>query len=290
VERTSEDKQIQADKIFKKGNRMFEKRQLDDAIRNYEQAYVIWPHPIILYNMSINLGFLSNPLAAALKFRKVLEYKPGPISNNRYQEAIKHYRRLMGELVVLRVVCKEVGVKVFVDGQPFGTAPLDRKITLRPGRHMVSAVKSKKVPYSAELTVREGWEYRLNVRLKDFSDVVKTKMVPRYHWYLPTLASSVAAVALGIGAGLWAAGAGDIAHLKDVLKSRFTPLPGDPVLHDQAREDRAVAWQYAGEVLVGVGLTAVAAAVVLWVLRKKKVRYTVEASPTNVGAGFNLSF
>lgn len=290
VERTPEPKQVQANKIFQQGNRKFEKRQLDDAIRNYKQAYEIWPHPIILYNMAINLGFLSNPLAAALKFRKVLQYKTGPISGERYAEAAKHYKRLMGELAVLRVVCTEPGVKVFVDGKPFGSAPLDKTVTLMPGRHMVSASKAKKVPYSAELTLRDGWRYRLKVRLKDFTDVVKTKMVSRYHWYLPTIATSLAAVALSIGGGLWGAGSGEISELKGDLKSNFTPVPGDPVEHDQAREDRAVAFQYAGQVLVGVGLAAAAAAVVLWVLRKKKVSYTVEVSPTKGGAGLNLRF
>jgi len=290
VERTAQEKQVQANKIFQLGNRKFEKRQLDDAIRHYRQAYEIWPHPIILYNMAINLGFLSDPLAAALKFRKVLQYVAGPISPERYTEAAKHYKRLMSELAVLRVVCKEAGVKIFVDGKPFGTAPLDKTITLTPGRHMVSASKKKKVPYSAELTLRDGWRYRLKVRLKDFTDVVKTKMVSRYHWYLPTIATSVAAVALGIGAGLWGAGAGDISDLKDSLKSRFVPIPGDPIDHDQQREDRAVAFQYAGQVMVGLGVTAAAAAVVLWVLRKKKVSYTVEVSPTKGGAGLNLSF
>lgn len=290
VERTAEPKQVQANKIFQLGNRKFEKRQLDDAIRHYKQAYSIWPHPIILYNMAINLGFLSNPLAAALKFRKVLQYKAGPISQQRYVEAAKHYKRLMAELSVLRVVCKEAGVKVFVDGKPFGEAPLDKTVTLLPGRHMVSASKKKKVPYSAELTLKADWQYRLNVRLRDFSDVVKTKMVSRYHWYLPAIATGVAAVALSIGAGLWGAGAGDISDLKSSLKSRFVPIPGDPIPHDQKREDRAVAFQYAGQVMVGLGITATAAAVVLWILRKKKVSYTVEVSPTEGGAGLNFTF
>jgi hypothetical protein len=290
-ERTSEVKQVQANKIFQLGNRKFEKRQLDDAIRHYRKAYSIWPHPIILYNMAINLGFLSDPLAAALKFRKVLQYKAGPISGQRYTEAAKHYKRLMGKLAILRVVCAEPGVKIFVDGKPFGTAPLDKTVTVLPGRHMVSASKNAKVPYSAALSMMDGYHYRLRVRLKDFTDVVKTKLVPRYHWYVPTIATSVAALALSIGGGLWGSGAGTISTLKkELTDAGFDPQLGTPISHDQTREDRAVALQYAGQVLVGVGLTAVAAAVVLWVLRNKKVRYTVEVSPTKGGAGVNFRF
>jgi len=291
VERTPEVKQVQANKIFQLGNRKFEKRQLDDAIRLYRQAYKIWSHPIILYNMAINLGFLSNPLAAALKFRKVLRYKAGPISSERYTEAAKHYKRLMSELAILRVVCKEPGVKIFVDGKPFGMAPLDKTVTVLRGRHMVSASKKKKVPYSAALTLNDGFHYRLRVRLKDFSDVVKTKLVPRYHWYVPTIATGVAALALSMGAGLWSSGSGILSALNDDLsKSGFDPELGEPIDFNQAREDRSVALQYAGQVLIGVGLTAVAAAVVLWVLRNKKVRYTVEVSPTKGGAGVNFRF
>ncbi|MFH2005290.1 MAG: PEGA domain-containing protein [bacterium] len=288
VEVTAEDKQEAANKIFKNGNRKFEKRQLDDAIRLYRKAYTIWPHPIILFNMAINLGFLSNPLAAAQKFRKVLEYLPGPISAERYAEAARHYRRLMGELAVLQVHCIEPEAKIFVDGKPFGRAPLEKTVTLAPGRHMVSASRQGKVPYSAELTLRPGRHYRINVSLKDFSDVVKYKTVSRYHWYIPTIATSVAAVALGIGAGLLASGRSTINDLRDEHKSVFDG--STPFVHDQAREDRAVSFQYAGQAMLGLAAAVATTAVVLWILRKKRVRYTVEASPTEGGAGVNFSF
>ena len=133
---------VKAEKLFKLGNRKFEQRDLDEAIRFYEKAYKVWPHPRILYNIAINLGHLSNPLESARKFRKVLAYAPGPIQATRYNEAAKLYRTLMKRLSTLRVICKEPKTRLFVDGKLIGKSPIDTTVTVMPGRHMVSAKRS----------------------------------------------------------------------------------------------------------------------------------------------------
>jgi hypothetical protein len=289
-EQTPEPRQLEADRLFQQGNRSFEKRQLDDAIRLYRQAYAIWPHPIILFNMAINLGFLSNPLGAATMFRKVLAYAPGPISQERYTEAAQHYKTLMAQLSVLRVVCSEPGATLFVDGRDFGKAPLDRTVTLGPGRHMVTAKAVGKVPYSAELVLKEGHEGRLVVRLQDFVDIIKTRTVSRYAWWIPTVVTLGAVAAGGLGAGLWATGRSDVTSLKEAQRRALELSQSRPIAYDTAREDRAVSWQYAGQVLVGAAATAATAAVVLWALRRKRERFTVEMTPTPGGAGVNFTF
>ncbi|MDY0001098.1 MAG: PEGA domain-containing protein [Polyangia bacterium] len=292
VETTPEPRQLEADKVFQQGNRRFEKRQLDDAIRLYRKAYELWPHPIILFNMAINLGFLSNPLGAAEMFRKVLEYRPGPISPERYIEAAQNYKRLMKQLSTLRVRCSEPGAEVFVDGKALGVAPLDMILTLDPGRHLVAARLKEKVPYSAELDLKPGHHGELTVFLQAFVDVVKTRVVPRYHWWVPTLASVVAAIAVGAGAGLWSDGREAISDLRsDQLKALSVPENNNyPIQYDTREESRAKSYQVAGQVLVGVATAAAVTAVVLWAIRKKRESFTIDMKATAKGGGVSLSF
>lgn len=290
VERTPEARQLEADQIFQQGNRRFEKRQLDDAIRFYRKAYALWPHPIILFNMAINLGFLSNPLGAAEMFRKVLEYKPGPISQERYDEAALNYQKLMKQLSTLRVTCTEAGAEVFVDGRSFGRAPLDRTVTLAPGRHMVAARLKDKVPYSAEIVLKAGYHGELKVSLQAFVDVVKTRIVARYHWWVPTVLSAVTAVAVGVGAGLWADGRATVSDLRSTQLQALAEAGNFPIQYDRAEERRATGLQIAGQVMVGVAVTAAAAAVVLWAVRRKRESFAVDMRSTPGGGGVNLSF
>ncbi len=293
VEKTPEASQVKANALFQKGNRRFEKRQLDDAIRMYRRAYQLWPHPIILFNMAINLGFLSNPLDAAEMFHKVLSYKPGPISQERYNEASSLYRTLMKQLSTLKVSCKEPGAKVFVDGKLFGRAPLARTVTLKPGRHLVSAKLKGKVPYTAELTLKAGYHGELTVELQAFQDVVRTRIVKRYHWWIPAAVTAGAVVAVAVGGGLWGNGVSEIDTLKRNMMNDFTAEENQaqqPVGLDTDREDRAEVLQITGQVLVGVAVAATAAAITLWILRKKRVKYTVEAAPTPGGGGASWRF
>lgn len=281
VERTPYEQQLRANKLFQQGNRRFEKRRLDDAIRLYRQAYRLWPHPRILFNMAVNLGYLSNPLGSALMFRKVLEYGPTHVGSERYQQAAERYQELMAQLSTLQVACTERGTEVFVDGKRLGEAPLDRTVTLTPGTHMVSAKLKGKVPYSASLNLKPGRHRRVNVRMREFSDVVRYRLVSRYHWWIPSLVSGVAALTVGLGGGLWGSGVKTIDDLRHDIDQAFRTANGGMVIYDTAAEDRAKAMQVGGQVLLGVGLAATAAAVVLWILRKKRVRYTVEAASSD---------
>lgn len=290
VETTPDARQLEADKVFQQGNRRFEKRQLDDAIRLYRKAYALWPHPIILFNMAINLGFLSNPLGAAEMFRKVLEYQPGPISQERYDEAALNYKRLMRQLSTLRIRCSMPGAEVFVDGKALGVAPLDMVLTLDPGRHLVAARMKEKVPYSAEIDLKAGHHGELTVFLQAFVDVVKTRVVARYHWWIPTLATVVAGIAVGAGAGLWTEGREAILDLRKAQLTALTANDNYPVQYDTDEESRGRGWQLAGQVLVGVATVAAVTAVTLWALRKKRESFTVDVKATGKGGGVSLSF
>lgn len=285
VEKTSAADRERARKLFTQGNKAFEQRQVDRALKLYEEAYDIWPHPRVLFNKAVSLGFLGRPLESAVTFKEVLEYGPDPISELRYKQAVERYMELMGQLASLVVNCSDVGAKLFVNGVPIGVAPMSKKVTLGPGTHMITANLSGKVPYSAQVRLNPGELKRVTVSMEAFSDVVRYKTVSRYSYWIPT-AVTVAAVALGgAGAGLMVKGRSDI----DTLIRTVNGWPDKTVANpfDDAARDSGVNMQKTGLALVGVGGVTAATAVILWILQRKKVRYTVEASSKG---GVEISF
>ena len=106
TEQTPKPDRERARKLFSAGNKAFEQRQVDRALHLYRKAYAIWPHPRILFNQAVSLGFLGRPLESARTFRKVLEYDPdhaaarlwlGKIAEaaGRRAEADMHYRKAL---------------------------------------------------------------------------------------------------------------------------------------------------------------------------------------------------
>ena len=102
-ESTSKAQREQGRRLFKKGNQAFEQRAVDNAYKYYMASYKLWPHPRVLFNIAVSLGFLSRPLESARTFRKVLRYGPEPITKHRFKQASERYIELMGQLTNLIV-------------------------------------------------------------------------------------------------------------------------------------------------------------------------------------------
>ncbi len=284
-EQTPKAQRERARKLFEAGNKAFEQRQVDRAFKLYKQSYAIWPHPRVLFNMAVSLGFLGRPLASARTFKKVLQYGPEPITDLRYKQASERYLELMGQLANIVVTCNDAGAKLYVNGEPIGTAPLDEKITVGPGTHMITANAEGKVPYSAQVRLAPGQLKRVRVSLQAFSDVVQYKMVDRYHWWVPTVVSGAAAVLVAAGAGMVVQGRNDIATIEDTVDGWSPKTSTHPFA--SAERDSGVNFQKGGYALIGVSGAAAATAMLLWILRKKRVKYTAESTG---GGGVKVEF
>ncbi len=287
-ESTTKAQRDQGRKLFKKGNQAFEQRAVDNAYKYYKAAYKLWPHPRVLFNIAVSLGFLSRPLESARTFRKVLRYGPEPITKHRYKQASERYIELMGQLTNLIVTCTDAGAKLFIDGKPIGSGPMKKKVTLGPGTHMVTASLAGKVPYSAQVRLEPGELKSINVALEAFSDRVRWRSVSRYHWYVPTLVTAAAVVLAAGGGAMLGWGRNDVAKLQQEVDGiiRDRDPPDSTFNYDTNREDTAVTLQKAGFAMLGLAGTAAVTAVVLWILRKKKVRYTVGSGKGGVKIRF----
>lgn len=281
TEGTPKAQKEQGRKLFKKGNQAFEQRAVDNAFKYYQAAYKLWPHPRVLFNIAVSLGFLSRPLESARTFRKVLRYGPEPITKHRFKQAAERYIELMGQLTNLIVTCSDAGAKLFIDGKPIGSAPMKKKVTLGPGTHMVTGSLSGKVPFSAQVRLEPGELKSINVVLEAFSDRVRWKSVSRFHWYVPTLVTVAAVLLTAGGSAMLGWGRNDVDKLQQEVDDISQANPEVPFTYDTNREDTAVSLQKAGYGVLGLAGAAAVTAVVLWILRKKKVRYTVGAGGTS---------
>lgn len=279
TERTSPAQRAQGRRLFKKGNEAFEQRAVDNAYKYYKAAFKLWPHPRVLFNIAVSLGFLSRPLESARTFRKVLRYGPEPVTKHRYKQAAERYIELMGQLTNLIVTCSDAGAKLFINGKPIGTGPMKKKVTLGPGTHMVTASLAGKVPFSAQVRLEPGELKSINVSLEAFSDRVRWRSVSRYHWYVPTLITSGAAVLASVGLGLLMSGRNTVGGIQDTINQGIAQNGTSQTFgYDTNRESSALGLQKGGWALIGVGGATGVAAIVLWILRKKRVRYTTRST------------
>ena len=280
VERTPPENQETARKIFHRANELFEKQRVSEALELYRKAYKLWPHPRILFNIAVSLGMLAHPLESAQAFRKVLEYGPDPITPERYKQAQERYKELVGQLAQVRVVCKEPGARIFVDGQPVGRGPMDKVVTIGPGMHLISANKKGKVPFTKQVSLNPGYRATVNIELKDFDVMVQWRSVPRYHWALPAGLTALTAALAATGLGLLLKGRQDIDDIMaDIDRQQQVNGQSVPFTYDVGKESRAINMQIAGQVLLGVAGATAVASTVLWIVRKKKVRYVPEVGP-----------
>jgi len=285
TERTAKDQRDQGRRLFKKGNQAFEQRAVDNAYKYYKASYKLWPHPRVLFNIAVSLGFLSRPLESARTFRKVLRYGPEPITKHRYKQASERYIELMGQLTNLIVTCTDAGAKLFINGKPIGSAPMKKKVTLGPGTHMVTASLPGKVPFSAQVRLEPGELKSINVNLEAFSDRVRWRSVSRYHWAVPTAVTIGAAALASVGLGLLMSGRSTVGEIQDTINQTIAQQgTSHTFVYDTNRENAALGLQKGGWGLIGVAGAASVAAVVLWILRKKRVRYTTRTT----GQGTNV--
>ncbi len=272
---TPKDKAEQARTLFHEANAKFEDRQLAEALELYEKAYALWPHPRIVFNMGVTLAMMSRPLEAANMFKIVLEYGPDPVEMHRYKEAQEKYLELMGTLSILNVQCTQAGVKVYVDGTLAAECPSQKSVTLTGGRHLVTANLEGYIPLSEDIFLPPGVVAEKIVELKKFQQGIRYKTVERYSIRWPIIAAAAAVVMMGSGGYLIYSGRQEIEDLQTEIDGIVAQQGTKPFEFDLSRQDAPVMKQNVGSGLVGVGVTSLVTATVLYFLQKKTVPVTI---------------
>lgn len=125
----------EASEHFERGYQLAQEGKLEAAIDEFNQAYALKPHPLVLYN----LGQAYAASGRALEAVKVLErYLAEASQTDPHREQatamIDHQSQRVGELL-LEVA--PAGAELRVDGVSLGLAPLPKPIELTAGAHGV---------------------------------------------------------------------------------------------------------------------------------------------------------
>ena len=161
--------QKEADKHFKAGVALFKESKYSEALAEFERAYEIAPHPLVLYNIATCHRELSHYGEAVKFYRRFIKEAPqAKVSKDKIKTAQTELDGVLARIARVTVsVSSGAGTELLVDGISLGTAPFEEPIILPPGEHRLTA---RAVGHKdAERTVRvaSGDEVEVTLTLAD---------------------------------------------------------------------------------------------------------------------------
>lgn len=151
--------------LLREGTILFDRGEAGDALRKFEQAYVIFPSPKIWFDVGVAQRALDRPVEALLAFQRFLDQAPQAPAASR-GEAQQAVAALMSSLGRLAIVCAVSGVEVSIDGKPAGTTPLAGPIWATPGPHQIAARREGMAPDVQDVAVAAGSEGTVTLALR----------------------------------------------------------------------------------------------------------------------------
>jgi tetratricopeptide (TPR) repeat protein len=147
-----------ASEAFGQARAADEAGKLRDALRLYEKAHAISPHPNTLYNIADVQRRMTNITLAIKSYRKYLELDPGAQDKATVEKLIRELETMPGTLVI---ELEESDAQVFLDGAPIKNMTLE----LPNGDHIIDVI----TPVSADSErchVSAGIKSRCRIRLR----------------------------------------------------------------------------------------------------------------------------
>jgi hypothetical protein len=145
--------QKEADRHFKSGVALFKESKFTEALAEFERAYEIAPHPLVLYNIAGCHRELSHYGEAVKYYKRFLDEGKGKVPAARLADAQKELDAILARIARITVtVTGADGAKISLDGNELGTLPLDMPLIVPPGEHRL--VASAPAHRDAERSVR----------------------------------------------------------------------------------------------------------------------------------------
>ncbi len=127
--------QKEADRHFKSGVAFFNEAKYTEALAEFERAYEIAPHPLVLYNIASCHRELSHYGEAVKFYRQFLdEGKGAKVAAAKLKTAQADLDALLARVATVKVTVTPADAQLTVDGAPGSTEML-----LSPGEHKVVA-------------------------------------------------------------------------------------------------------------------------------------------------------
>jgi hypothetical protein len=262
----------QAYELFLRGNAIIKDGFFGLAAEKYKAALDLWDHPAFHYNLGIAQMNLDQIVEAYQQFVAARRHGPGPIGEDKYQQAQVYLNLLRNQLAEIEVICDEPGAEVALDGKPLFRGPGRQRIMVRPGGHRAEASKPDRLPDVRQVVLDPGDRNSVTLVPQLPAHLATTRRWPRW---IPWTVAGAGVVALG--------GAGFMHRHSSALFDRFDRefdelCPGEMGCMDRelpgrlrSQLDRAYTWQWASRATYAAGGLTVATSAVLLFLNRERI-------------------
>jgi Tfp pilus assembly protein PilF len=160
--------QKEADRHFKSGVALYKEAKYAEALAEFERAYEIAPHPLVLYNIATCHRELSHYGDAVKYYQRFLSEGKGKVPPARLKEAQAELDGVLARIARVTITIKGgEGARVILDGNDLGTMPIDGPLIVPPGEHRLVVRAEGKQPAERSVRVASGDEVEVTLQLTD---------------------------------------------------------------------------------------------------------------------------
>jgi hypothetical protein len=160
--------QKEADRHFKSGVALFKEGKFKEALAEFERAYEIAPHPLVLYNIAGCYRELSNYGEAIRFYERFIKEGKGKVPATRLNTAQTELDAILARIARITIVIQGPPyAQLFLDGAPLGTMPVPMPLVLPPGEHKIVAKADGFKDAERTLRVASGDEAEISLTLSE---------------------------------------------------------------------------------------------------------------------------
>jgi hypothetical protein len=155
--------QKDADRHFKSGVELYKEAKYTEALAEFERAYEISPHPLVLYNIAVCHRELSHYQQAVKFYRRFITEGKGQVPNAKLTVAQQELDGILARIARVTVTVSPDGATLLVDDQELGTL-VEMPIVLPPGEHRLTARMTGRTDAVRVVRVASGDELTVDLK------------------------------------------------------------------------------------------------------------------------------
>jgi tetratricopeptide (TPR) repeat protein len=160
-ETRADDGKQEAKEHFSKGKKLFDEGRYAEAAREFNAAYNLAPHPLVLFNIAACHEKSGDIPAAVVAYRRYVAEAEDASEIAEIKAKLTALEQKVGEV---RVGCAISPCQVRVDGTDRGSAPLSA--VLSPGRHDLVATYEGRIVDQTSVTIEAGTKTSVTLALE----------------------------------------------------------------------------------------------------------------------------
>lgn len=264
----------------------FEEGLFKRALKEFNEAYTIYPHPDVNYRIAECEARLGMHKQAIEHYKEVLAQTDDAQDKAQLQEKIKAQEEKLGpDPVRVKIASAPQGASVQVAGVPQGTTP--STFTLAPGKYTLTLSKEGFISRRRAFSVARDTPLELNMTLEPLSPEEESAPIPTASWVLGGVGLA-SAVASGVFYGLYLNTSSDIEELDAQRDKIRRPTNYDDIV--SARNTQGTLALVTG----GVAVASLTGAVVYWLIQEPQDQersqlsgwFTADAAGVSVHSSF----